>query len=194
VLAIGSSSTEGIGAADRSHSYPAELERLLQGRLGMGAASVENAGVGGERADQTLKRLESAVAQSRYDLVIWQVGVNDALNASVAESEFVARLNAGIDAVQRSGAALLLLDQQWFPRIDGDERYARFVQLVSETAATRGVAVLSRWAMMRAMQAQDPALPGAMLSADQFHMNDRGYACLAGEIATQLALAATPKG
>lgn len=175
---------------DRNHSYPAELERLLQSRLGMGAAIVENAGIGGERADQTLRRLESAVARARYDLVIWQVGVNDALSASVPESEFVARLNAGIDAVQRSGAALLLLDQQWFPRIDGDARYARFVQLVADTAAARGVALLSRWAMMRAMQAQDPALPWAMLSADQFHMNDRGYACLAGEIAARLVVAA----
>jgi lysophospholipase L1-like esterase len=186
VLAIGSSSTQGVGASGRDASYPATLERLLNGRLGPQAAQVVNAGLGGERADATLRRLREAVRATDYDLVIWQVGVNDALAPTVDESAFVERLNAGIDAVRASGAALLLLDQQWFPRIDGDARYARFVSVLRETAAARAAPVLSRWSMMTAMRAAEPALAEAMLSADRFHMNDRGYACLAEQIAQKL--------
>lgn len=190
VLAIGSSSTEGVGASFRDASYPARLEQLLNAALGEGAAQVVNAGVGGERADATLRRLREALGGADYHLVIWQVGVNDALSPGVDEAAFVERLNAGIDAVRDAGAALLLLDQQWFPRIEGDARYARFVGLLAETAQARGAPVLSRWGLMTAMRADDLALPEAMLAADRFHMNDRGYACLAGEIAARLLAAA----
>ncbi len=52
ILAIGSSSTEGIGASAPAFAYPAQLEKELTHEDGI-AANVKNAGVGEELAAKT---------------------------------------------------------------------------------------------------------------------------------------------
>jgi len=52
ILAIGSSSTEGVGASSPAHAYPAVLADDLAHEKQ--AAAVRNAGVGGELAGTTL--------------------------------------------------------------------------------------------------------------------------------------------
>ncbi|MEJ1935365.1 SGNH/GDSL hydrolase family protein, partial [Nostoc sp. NIES-2111] len=101
ILAIGSSSTQGVGASSRAASYPARLEAELEPLLKHGDVEVENAGVGGETADQTLERLKTFAAERRFDLVIWQVGTNDAVRGG-SEDAFLARLRQGIAAVKAS--------------------------------------------------------------------------------------------
>ena len=78
ILAIGSSSTEGIGASSPANAYPARLKDELTHDDGI-AADVRNAGVGGELAVKTLQRLKAALKTGWAELVIWQVGTNDAL-------------------------------------------------------------------------------------------------------------------
>ena len=78
ILAIGSSSTEGVGASSPANSYPARLEAELESETGVDF-DVKNAGVGGELAAKTLERLRRALKSGWARLVIWQVGTNDAL-------------------------------------------------------------------------------------------------------------------
>src|SRR5215470_11721436 len=56
IVAIGSSSTEGVGASDQAHTYPALLAEELRRRWPHLAVTVINKGVGGERAKQMLAR------------------------------------------------------------------------------------------------------------------------------------------
>ena len=70
ILAIGSSSTEGVGATSRDRSYPARLQSLLSAAWPRVQVSVANAGIGGEIAPETLLRLKKALSERRYDLVI----------------------------------------------------------------------------------------------------------------------------
>ncbi len=63
ILAIGSSSTEGIGASGPTQTYPARLQDELGHELGI-PASVRNAGIGGEVAARTLPRLLAALASA----------------------------------------------------------------------------------------------------------------------------------
>jgi lysophospholipase L1-like esterase len=181
VLAIGSSSTSGVGASAPENAYPARLEALLAIRPG--AVAVMNAGRGGERAAATLARLRALLAADPPDLVIWQTGVNDALDTRVDPAAFRGTLDAGIAAVRAAGAAVMLLDPQAFPGIPDPARYARFVAIVAEAGSAHHVAVIPRHAVMAAW---DAATLAAMLSRDRFHMNDRGYACLAAIIAAAL--------
>lgn len=181
VLAIGSSSTSGVGASAPENAYPARLEALLAARPG--AVAVMNAGRGGERAAATLARLRALLAADPPDLVIWQTGVNDALDARVDPAAFRATLDAGIAAARAAGAAVMLLDPQAFPGIPDPARYARFVAIVAEAGAAHDVAVIPRHAVMAGW---DAATLAEMLSRDRFHMNDRGYACLAAIIAAAL--------
>lgn len=181
ILAIGSSSTEGIGASSPDRSYPAQLEDDLEARWKENV-TVVNAGRGGETAIQTIERLEAALKAEPFDLVIWQVGTNDAVNG-VDEERFRALLDQGISAAQKAGTPMILLDQQYFPTIKDLARYERFVKAVGTTGDTRKVSVFSRYALMKGWNSRSPEELRTMLSADGFHMGDRGYDCLAGGVA-----------
>ncbi|MBF9233301.1 SGNH/GDSL hydrolase family protein [Microvirga alba] len=184
ILAIGSSSTEGIGASAPQLSYPAQLENDLTG-LWNEKVTVINAGRGGETAVQTIDRLQAALTTSKFDLVIWQVGTNDAVNG-VDEGRFREILERGISAAKTAGVDMILLDQQYFPTIKDPARYETFVKTVSTVGSERKVSVFSRYALMKQWNDHSASDLRGMLSADGFHMGDRGYDCLASLIAQEL--------
>lgn len=186
ILAIGSSSTEGVGASSPAASYPAQLETKLRAAWPDEDVGVVNAGIGGETADETLARLEKAVeAPAKPDLVLWQVGTNDAVRGA-DEAAFRAMVQRGLAMVRRAGIDLILIDQQFFPKIADVPRYERYVRAVAEVANAAGVPVFSRYALMKGWAAKDPKMLDGMLSADAFHMGDRGYGCLAGALSNGL--------
>jgi len=185
ILAIGSSSTEGVGASTPAHAYPAVLaDELAREKT---AAEVRNAGVGGEVAATTLRRLEAALeTAARPELVIWQVGTNDAL-VGVDESKFRATVESGVAAVRAAGIPLLLIDPQFAARPPDAARYERFVAIVDEIGQRLRVPVLSRYAMMKRWGLKKAL---ALLSSDGLHMNDLGYRCLAHAVAEEIESAA----
>ena len=79
VLAIGSSSTVWVGASSPSKSYPAQLEEILERAFKGMDIVIVNRGVSGELAATTSERLKTQVALESPDIVLWQVGTNDAL-------------------------------------------------------------------------------------------------------------------
>src|SRR5919202_2178208 len=81
IVAIGSSSTQGVGASDQAHAYPALLAEELQRRWPRLAVTVVNKGIGGETADQMLARFTRDVLPYRPQLVIWQTGSNSVLQS-----------------------------------------------------------------------------------------------------------------
>jgi lysophospholipase L1-like esterase len=193
VLAIGSSSTEGIGASGPDRTYPHLLEQALRAAWRGTPVGVTNAGIGGETADQTLARLAEALKQPvKPDLVIWQVGTNDAITGG-DEAAFRRRLEQGVALVRAAGSDLIILDQQYYPAIPDHARYERFVGLVAAVADGAEVPVFSRYALMKDWNRQDPNLLAGMLSSDQFHMGDQGYACLAQALGREILDAVTPR-
>jgi acyl-CoA thioesterase-1 len=178
VLAIGSSSTEGIGASSPANAFPARLQSDLAKEDGI-AADVRNAGVGGELAVGTLQRLKGVLKSGWAELVIWQVGTNDAI-VGVDEKLFRATVEAGIAATRAAHVPLMLIDPQVTLKAPDEARYERFVKIVDDVGAFDRVPVLSRFAMMRRRGAEEVR---ALLARDGLHMNDRGYACLAHAIA-----------
>jgi acyl-CoA thioesterase-1 len=185
VLAIGSSSTQGVGASSPAFSYPVQLQADLS-RIWKGTIHIENAGKGGETIPETVERLEAALLKAdKPDLVIWQVGTNDAVKGG-DEERFSDLLRQGIDAAQAVGVEVLLVDQQYFPAIKDLGRYERFVGLVGTAGAAEQVPVFSRYRLMKAWSERSPAVLSSMLSSDGFHMGDRGYDCMAQLIADSL--------
>ncbi len=184
ILAIGSSSTEGIGASSPALTYPAQLATELSKKDGI-SALVWNAGIGGELASKTLQRLKAALKAGLPELVIWQVGTNDAL-VGVDEAMFRATVESGIAAARAAGVPLLLVDPQFAAKVPDVARYERFVGIVDEIGEQMRVPVVSRYAMMK--RRGKNAL--ALLSGDGLHMNDLGYRCLAHAIAEEIEGAA----
>jgi lysophospholipase L1-like esterase len=191
ILAIGSSSTEGIGATSPANAYPAQLEEELEKRTGVDF-DVKNAGVGGELAAKTLERLKSALKSGWARLVIWQVGTNDAI-VGVDEALFRATVKAGIAAARAAGIPLMLVDPQFTLKSPDPVRYERFVKMVDDIGTADRVPVLSRYAMMKRWGAKSAAAIGLLLSRDGLHMSDLGYRCLAHALAEAIEGAAAAK-
>jgi acyl-CoA thioesterase-1 len=191
VLAIGSSSTEGVGASAKAASYPAQLEADLRRAWPGASISVENAGIGGEKADATLQRLEDRLSAARYDLVIWQVGTNDALGQADLDA-FRDRVRRGIALARAARVEIALMNQQYFPGIKDAATYERFVAALWEVAREQRVPVLDRYSLMKGWQGENPGKLLAALSGDRFHMGDQGYACLAQLVAGDIATAVGP--
>jgi acyl-CoA thioesterase-1 len=181
ILAIGSSSTEGIGATSPANAYPAKLEEELEKRMGVDF-DVKNAGVGGELATKTLERLQSALKSGWARLVIWQVGTNDAI-VGVDETVFRATVQAGIVAAHAAGVPMMLIGPQFTLKSPDPVRYARFVRMVDEIGAADHVPVLSRYALMKSWSAKGARALSLLLSGDGLHMSDLGYRCLAHALA-----------
>ena len=185
ILAIGSSSTLGVGASGPDAAYPAQLEARLSADWGV-SADVVNAGVGGETSDTTLKRLVAALAGAPPDLVVWQVGTNDAVGGADPEA-FRANLTAGVAAAQSQRVPIVLVDPQFYFGIKNLARFQQYVTIIAEVGATMHVPVFSRFAMMKAWAAKSTATLRAALAPDGFHMDDEGYACFARALASNLA-------
>ncbi|SEE43964.1 Lysophospholipase L1 [Rhizobiales bacterium GAS188] len=191
ILAIGSSSTQGIGASSAGHTYPARLEAGLRTRWPQDPLSVVNAGIGGETVAATVDRLERQLATQRFDLVIWQLGTNDAISGDDPEA-FRSLVLRGVTAAHAAGVDLVMLDPQYFPGIRDLERYERFVAIIKAIGDDQHVPVFRRYAMMKRWSAQGEADLLAALASDHFHMNDKGYACLAEALTNEIGRMAEP--
>ncbi|MFD2263028.1 SGNH/GDSL hydrolase family protein [Lacibacterium aquatile] len=175
VLAIGSSSTEGVGASSPARSYPARLEAEWEASTPTVDVKVVNAGIGGEVAEQTLKRLLVALDQVKPDLVIWQLGSNDALRGIPIE-QFALIANNGIEAVKKSGADLLLMDLQYAPALDNSPVSELYEREILRLAADTKTGIIQRWRLTRHWK--DVGFMN-VAGPDGLHMTDEGYGCLA---------------
>ncbi len=191
ILAIGSSSTEGVGASSPANSYPARLEAELESETGVDF-DVKNAGIGGELAAKTLERLRRALKSGWARLVIWQVGTNDAL-VGVDEALFRATVQAGIAAARAAGIPLMLIGPQFTLKSPDPVRYERFVKMIDDIGAADHVPVLSRYTLMKRWRAQGAKAAGLLLSGDGLHMSDLGYRCLAHALAEAIESGAEAK-
>jgi len=182
VLAIGSSSTRGIGASSPAHTYPSQFEQDLGKQFGSDV-SVINAGVNGETADATMARLEERITAEKFDLVVWQVGTNDAVKGA-DEQAFRAFVEVGVKLVKSKQMDIVLLDPQFFPGVKDPARYERYVNIIAAVGEETGTPVMSRYQLMKDWAEKNPGEITAMLSGDGFHMSDRGYTCLANAMAS----------
>jgi acyl-CoA thioesterase I len=185
ILAIGSSSTQGVGATAPAFSYPAQLGGDMSATWGI-ATDVRNAGVGGELASVTVDRLVASLSTKWPDLVIWQVGTNDAVTGA-DDSAFRSILHRGVGAALATHTPMVLVDPQLYPGIKDIARYERYVDIIEDVGASDHVPVFSRFALMQQWDSDSKMVLRNMLSADAFHMGDRGYACFAQRLASDLA-------
>ena len=179
VLAIGSSSTEGVGATAAQKTYPAQLATDLIAD-GWAGAEVRNAGIGGEIAEATLARLKRALASGWPQLVIWQVGTNDGL-VGVDAARFRALVEEGVRAAHAASVPIVLVDPQFTAGETNTPHLRRNAEIVDAVGEAQHAPVVRRYDSMRALAAKD--LLASFMSKDGLHMDDLGYACLAAALA-----------
>jgi acyl-CoA thioesterase-1 len=190
IVAVGSSSTAGVGASSPAASYPARLEALLRERTpGVGMINVLNRGVGGEEIRNMLARFERDVIAEKPDLVLWQVGTNSVLHDHEINGN--GSLLAGELAVLKgTGADVVLINPQYAPKVLAHPAVATMVELISATAKALNVEMFDRFAVMKYWRETRNFPFETFLNPDLLHMNDWGYDCLARLLANAIADAA----
>ena len=186
-VALGSSSTRGWMATDIAHSYPALLQKWLNESLPKADFAFINRGIGGQDAPEELARLDQDVLAVRPQLVIWQVGANGAVRDE-APTVFRHLLEEGIAKLKSAGADVVLMDNQRSPRIMASPENAVMQETLREIAAETGVNLFSRSVLMDHWAASGAPYDD-FIAVDGFHMNNRGYACLAQAMAEVITAA-----
>ena len=186
VVALGSSSTQGTGASGPDKSYPSRLEVELKARFPGLGIRVINRGRGGEEAPQMLARIERDVLAEQPDLVIWQLGTNAVLrHDDVAYEEPV--IEQGLARLRNGGADVVLMDMQYAPRVLARPASPAMERLIAGAAKREHVGLFRRFAIMQSWRAAEPPGSPAAVGPDGLHMNDRGYGCLAADLAEAVA-------
>jgi acyl-CoA thioesterase-1 len=189
IVAIGSSSTQGAGASDQAHTYPALLAEALQRRWPRLAVTVVNKGVGGDTAEQMLARFTRDVLPYRPQLVIWQTGSNHTLE-SVDMQGYEHTIREGIARLKAAPMDVILMDPQYAPRIFGRPLHTAIVDTIGAVGNDLQIAVFHRFAVMRHWVTSGQYSMEDIIAHDQLHMNDVSYYCLARLLADSLASAA----
>jgi acyl-CoA thioesterase-1 len=193
VVALGSSSTYGTGATSRERSYPAQLGAILRTRFPQADIQVINAGVGGETVALNLARLDRDVLAHRPDLVIWQVGTNDAFQKKSIQ-EVYAGIRTGIARLRAAGAEVVLMEAQYFPDLPDTDAQKAARAMVRKAAQEAQVAYLPRYTLMQHWIEARSFLPATMIGRDKIHMTDASYRCLAERVADLFPPSLQPEG
>ena len=189
IVAIGSSSTQGVGASDPAHSYPAVLAEELRHRWPQHAVSVINKGAAGELAPQMLARFERDVLAYRPQLVIWQTGSNRVLTSEDIEG-YADTIREGISRLKAARTDVVLMDPQFAPRVLARRMHLPVVESIAAVANDTNVAVFQRFAVMRHWISSGQYKFQDIISSDGLHMNDVSYSCIARLLADSLVAAA----
>jgi lysophospholipase L1-like esterase len=186
IVAIGSSSTEGIGASSPATNYPSQLRDMLEQALPAEAVEVVNLGIGGETATRTVARLREEIPRLGPDLVVWQVGTNDGISG-VPPAQYEATLRDALHFLKGGESDVLLVGMQWSRKLAANPNYVAIRDATARVAREEGVTLVSRYEAMR--QLGEASGREDFTGPDHLHMNDKGYHCLAEQIAATLARA-----
>jgi len=186
IVAMGSSSTLGIGASGPSMSYPSRLEGELRDRFPAVEIRVLNRGIGGQDVGEELNRLDRDVVAEHPDLVIWQVGTNAVLRRDdlTADEQLIRQ---GVSLMKEDGIDVVLMDLQYARRVLARPAWSEMERLIGEIAHSNHVGLFRRFEIMQKWDHTQQLAPAAMIGPDGLHMTDASYGCLASELAQALA-------
>ena len=188
IVALGSSSTVGVGAASPANSYPSRLEAALREQYPDMQIEVINRGVGGEDAREELARLDKSVLAERPDLVLWQVGTN-AIVDEEGVSEEGNLVRKGLARLKAAGVDVILIDPQYSPSVIRRPHAGAMVRMLKTVAQAANVAVFRRFAIMSHWRAVEHVPFERFTVKDGLHMNDWGYQCIATLLANSIVAA-----
>jgi acyl-CoA thioesterase I len=178
ILIIGS--PIGIAKGQRK-SYPAALESLLEQALTGVDVVMADRPVSGEIAATAAERMRTEVALSRPDLLIWQVGANDALQ-QVAPDDYEEHLRDGVRWAKQNGIDVLLVGFEANPWLHDDREAGAIREATRRVAQSENVLYLRRYeAMQFVARTRDRIEQG-----DRPFSAEISYECLAEQVAQAL--------
>ena len=193
IVTLGDSITKAVRpGVTADETFAARLERAL--RRGGVDATVYNVGIGGERTDQALLRLERDVLAHRPHLVTIMYGTNDSYvdpgktASRITADAYRANLEQLVDRLRAAGALPVLMTPPRWGRAakrnglgeNPNVRLEPFVDVCRQVAEERRVRLVDHFADWSAAESGGEDI--GTWTTDQCHPNPAGQARLAGKI------------
>ena len=189
IVAIGGASTIGQAAGSPDLSYPHRLGQDLAEAFPDSPVTVTNKGVPRQSAKQMFERFATDVFPQDPVLVIWEVGVNDAVRGTDID-DFAQTLQDGAAEIKNRAIDTILVDMQ-FSRssttVINFEAYLKALHRVGDLAETY---VFPRFDMMRYWSEQKVFNFDEVAPEDRAKLAARVYDCLGRKMAEVIRRAA----
>jgi len=181
ILAIGASSI--VGRRRGGHTEETR-QLLLKAVRGLDVVMV-NRGVSGELAAQAAERIKNEVALEEPDLVLWQIGTNDAL-AYVPIAQLEETVIDTIRWLKEHKVDVVLVGLQYVDRMEQDAHYKAVREMLRTVAAKENVMIVRRYEAQRLLAQAEGS--GGGLVPDEFERSETGYVCLAQYMARAITI------
>lgn len=185
IVALGSSSTLGLGASNSQAAWPARLQAMLQARLPGVEVRVVNRGLARQTAEQMVARIDSDVLSEKPALVIWESGTAEAVRGTSVD-EFTDALLSGVDRLTDAGIDVILMDTQYSRSTAEIINFEPYVAAIDQVATMRDVDRFPRYAIMRYWVDNDRFQFTGISGGAAQKMADQVYDCLGHLLATDI--------
>jgi acyl-CoA thioesterase I len=189
VVVIGGSSTTGRAAGGGDAAYPHQLELALQRRYPGVPIKVLNKGAARETADQMAARLERDALAETPALVVWEVGVADAVRATNLD-DFTATLQAGITQLHEHRIDAMLVDMQYSPDTSSVINFQPYLDGLHQIGDLAGAYVFRRFDIMKYWSETGVFNFTDVPKTERRELAAKVYACLGERLADAIAHAA----
>ncbi len=182
ILVIGAGPDVKPAAANGTPGFPGQLTRDLESGLrGLRVTATVRSGRG-LLAPAQLGLIRTALAQHRYQLVLWQTGTTDAVQGDPVE-DFSQALADGADAVDAAGADLILVEPQFSRFLEANADLGPYLSAMAAAGAEPGSLVFHRYALMHDWVNDGLIDLEYALPSERPAVAARLHACLAAELA-----------
>lgn len=190
IVTLGDSITKGVrGGVKPDETFSARLQVMLKEK-GI-SAEVINVGIGGERTDQALRRLDKDVIAKKPNLVTIMYGTNDSYvdkgkDASrIAADEYRVNLKKLVDQLQGAKIKVILMTEpRWGAKavLNGvkehpNVRLEKYVEVCRKVARETKVPLVDNFKIWSERESAGTDI-GA-LTTDQCHPNPQGHQLIA---------------
>jgi acyl-CoA thioesterase-1 len=189
VVVIGGSSTTGRAAGGGDAAYPHQLELALQRRYPGVPITVLNKGVAEETANQMAARLERDALAENPALVLWEVGIADAVRATNLD-EFTATLQAGVNQLHEHRIDAMLVDMQYSPDTSSVINFQPYLDGLHQIGDLAGAYVFRRYDIMKYWSEAGVFNFTDVPKGERRELATKVYTCLGERLADAIAYAA----
>jgi acyl-CoA thioesterase-1 len=182
IVAIGASSTAVLGGRA---SRPPLLEQLLEKTIKGLDVEIVNRGFSGELAEAAGERIKLEVALNHPDIVLWQVGTNDAL-AHVPVENFRLSVSNTVRWLKAHNVDVILVGLHYMKQLAKDPYYQGIRKSLGDIATGENVLRIGRYEAMEILDRT--AAASGQAEQEAFGLSEEGYNCMAQYIARNITV------
>jgi len=148
ILVLGAGSSLLPGSAGAHEAYPARLQHALTDLLPGVEIKLATDVKSKRTALEMAQALPTSLTASKPQLVIWQTGTADAIQA-VDVDQFKQALDQGIDTARKAGADVIFINPQYSPRTESMIALSTYAENMRWVAVQQEVPLFDRFSIMK---------------------------------------------